>query len=172
VKLRHLLWLFSVLVILQLMVVKYGRSFTFKTAPVDPYDAFRGRYVALRVEAQKAAIPEGMALFPGQKVYVRLDADDKGFGRITGVYLRRPRVSAYTAARVAFLGKHEVAVHLPIERYYMEENAAKRAEKVYRQAHAREDAYALVKVKDGTLLVVGLYIGDRKIEDILKEANR
>ncbi len=29
--------------------LKEGVLFRFKTAPVDPYDAFRGRYVALRV---------------------------------------------------------------------------------------------------------------------------
>lgn len=28
-----------------------GRAFKFRTAPVDPYDAYRGRYVALNFEA-------------------------------------------------------------------------------------------------------------------------
>lgn len=33
-------------------VLTQGRVYKFKTAPVDPVDAFRGRYVALRFEEE------------------------------------------------------------------------------------------------------------------------
>ena len=32
------------------ITLKSGKQFKFRTAPVDPYDAFRGRYVALTLE--------------------------------------------------------------------------------------------------------------------------
>ena len=34
-----------------------GKQFKFHTVPVDPYDAFRGRYVALAVQQDSAPVP-------------------------------------------------------------------------------------------------------------------
>lgn len=59
----------------------------------------------------------------------------------------------------------------PIDRYYMEETAAPRAEQVYREHIRREkrDAYATAKVKDGFAVVDGLYIGEQRIEDVIRQ---
>jgi hypothetical protein len=53
----------------------------------------------------------------------------------------------------------------------MEESAAPLAEKVYREHSRRgkEDAYVTVKIKDGFVVVDGLYVGGKKIEALIKE---
>ena len=150
--------------------LKYGTAFRFKTAPVDPYDAFRGRYVALRVEVNKVNKPGGMELKYGQKVYAQLSVDENGFATIAQVAVQKPGRGAYLEARAGYSQRDEVQLDLPIDRYYMEEKSAPRAERVYREHSVRgkQDAYVVVRVMDGFAVIEGLYIDGRKIEDLLR----
>jgi uncharacterized membrane-anchored protein len=178
----HLLGCFIVLALVQAAVplamiarresvYSQGTSYKFKTAPVDPYDAFRGRYVALRVEAQEVSVPAGVELHPRQTVYVRLETDDAGFGRVAEVWGLPPRHTPYAIAKVAYLTSKGVAVQLPIDRYYMEETAAQRAERMYAESvrTSPQDSYCIVKVKDGMMLVEGVYIGGVRLEDAVRQ---
>lgn len=155
------------------VTLKNGIPFRFKTAPVDPYDAFRGRYVALRVEVNKVSKPEGVDLKYGQKVFAQLAVDENGLAKISGISLRKPKDSTYLTASVAYLSGNDVTLNLPIDRYYMEEKAAPRAEQVYRKHSRRDkqDAYVVVRVMNGFAVIEGLYVGDRRIEDILRQPN-
>ncbi|MBF0486214.1 MAG: GDYXXLXY domain-containing protein [Candidatus Omnitrophica bacterium] len=179
--------LFACLVLLQIAVpvsmivqresiLKTGTQFRFKTAPVDPYDAFRGRFVALRVAGgDNIPRPEGLDLKYGQKVYAQIGLDDKGFAKVSQITLQKPQGSAYMTATVNVFSPltKEVVLHLPIDRYYMEESAAPRAERVYREHSrrgVRQDAYVDVRVKDGEAVIEELYIGGERIEDVLKQA--
>ena len=153
--------------------LKNGVAFRFKTAPVDPYDAFRGRYVALRVEINKVSKPEGVDLKYGQKVFAQLAVDENGLAKVSGISLERPKDPAYLTATVAYPTGDDVTLNLPIDRYYMEEKAAPRAEQVYREHSRRDkqDAYVIVRVMDGFAVVEGLYVGDRRIEDLVRQKN-
>ncbi|MDD5681466.1 MAG: GDYXXLXY domain-containing protein [Candidatus Omnitrophica bacterium] len=150
-------------------ILKNGMQFRFKTAPVDPYDAFRGRYVALGVDASKIAKPKEIDLRRGQKVYAGIVNDDNGFAKISQITTQRPKDPAFLTAKVSYVYKDEVFLNLPIDRYYMEEKAASRAEQVYRKQSARDkqDAYVVVRIKDGFAVIEGLYIGGKRIEEML-----
>ena len=152
-------------------ILKDGVSFRFKTAPVDPYDAFRGRYVALGVEANKVAKPQGVDLRRGQKVYAHIVVDENGFAKISQITTQKPKGLPFLIAKVSYPSENEVFLSLPIDRYYMEEKAAPRAEQVYRKHSVRDkqDAYVIVRVKDGFAVIEGLYIGGQRIEDVLKQ---
>lgn len=152
-------------------VLKNGVSFRFKTAPVDPYDAFRGRYVALGVEANKVVKPQGVDLRRGQKVYAQIVVDENGFAKISQITTQKPEGSTFLIAKVSYPSKNEVFLNLPIDRYYMEEKAAPRAEQIYRKHSGRDkqDAYVIVKIKDGFAVIEGLYVGGQRIEEILKQ---
>lgn len=182
-KKEWLITLFSGLIFLQVIVpvgmiarreitLKNGVAFRFKTAPVDPYDAFRGRYVALRVEANRVLKPAGLNLTSGQRVYAILSVDQEGFAYVSDISLNKPREGSFIKSRVLYASAVEVALDLLIDRYYMEENAAPRAEMLYaqRSTRAKQDAYVTVKVRNGFLVVDGLYIGGEKIEDVLKKS--
>lgn len=151
-------------------VLKNGEQFKFKTAPFDPYDAFRGRYVALRIEEDKALSPQGMSLNAGQMVYVPIAVDEQGFAKLVTVTTSRPRGVSYIQTKVRYISSGNVYLNLPIDRYYMEEKAAPVAEKIYRQHSRRDkqDAYVLVRVKDGFVVIEALYVGGKRIEEAIK----
>ena len=183
-KREYIIGLFAGLICLQIIVpvsmitkrestLRNGLEFRFKTAPVDPYDAFRGRYVALRVEVNKVNRPTGMDLKYGQKVFAQLATDENGLAKVSGISLEKPKRPAYLMATVLYPEGNEVTLNLPIDRYYMEENAAPRAEQVYREHSQRnkQDAYVTVRVMDGFAVVEGLYVGDQRIEDLVRKKN-
>ena len=183
-KREYIIGLFVGLICLQIIVpvsmitkrestLRNGIEFRFKTAPVDPYDAFRGRYVALRVEVNKVGKPAGMDLKYGQKVFAQLATDESGLAKVSGILLEKPKNPAYLIATVAYPTGNDVTINLPIDRYYMEENAAPRAEQVYREHSRRDkqDAYVTVRVMDGFAVVEGLYVGDHRIEDLVRQKN-
>jgi uncharacterized membrane-anchored protein len=150
-------------------VLKNGVSFKFKTAAVDPYDAFRGRYVALRIQEDKAPLPHGRRLSNGQNVYALISVDDLGFARIAAVTTRRPGGAPYILALVRYIDKGNVRLDLGLDRYYMDEAAAPAAEKIYRE-HARrdkQDAYITVRIKDGFAVIEELYVGGKPIKELI-----
>ena len=174
--------LFSGLILLQIAsplsmivkresVLKHGMPFRFKTAPVDPYDAFRGRYVALGVEANKAIKPHGVDLKHGQKVYAQVAINEQGFAKISQITTQKPQGTSYLIAKVSYPSGNEVFLNLPIDRYYMEEKAAPRAEQIYREHSRRDkqDTYVVVRIKDGFAVIEGLYVGGQRIEEVLKQ---
>lgn len=151
-------------------VLKNGEQFKFKTVPVDPYDAFRGRYVALKMEKDRVPIPEGVKLRNGQRVYAHITVDEQGFAEISTVTTSRPQGLPYIQAKVRYVYKNELQLDLPIDRYYMEEKSAPAAEIIYRQHNTRkkQDAYVLVRIKDGFVVIEGLYVGGKRIEEVVK----
>lgn len=152
-------------------VFKDGEQFKFKTAPVDPYDAFRGRYVALRIAQDSVAAPEGIAFTRGQPVYAHITVDGEGFAKIAAISTQKPRGVHFLGAKVRYVSKGKVSLDLPIDRYYMEEKSAPAAERVYREHSRRnkQDAYVLVRIKDGCAVIEALYVGDKRIEEAVKK---
>ena len=71
-------------------ILKDGIQFKFKTAPLDPYDAFRGRYVALQIEEDYVPMIKGLRLNSGQNVYALIETDSEGFARLTNVTTSKP----------------------------------------------------------------------------------
>lgn len=157
------------------IVLKQGLQFKFKVAPVDPYDAFRGRYVALRMDENYVPEVKEIKLMDGQMVYALIQIDDQGFAKLAGVTINRPLNKMYIRAIVANTTyDHKVYLDLPINRYYLEEKAAPLAEKIY-QRHAqpdKKDAYVLVRIKDGFAVIESLYVGGQRIEDAVKKEAR
>lgn len=151
-------------------VLKDGVQFKFKTAPVDPYDAFRGRYVALRIEADSVPVPRGMEFHHGQSVYALIGTDENGFARFTSLAASKPAGTPCIQARVRYVSGDKVQLDLPIDRYYMEEKAAPAAERIYRQhsGQDKQDAYVSVRVKDGFVVIEALYVGGERIEEAVK----
>ncbi|MGH8446703.1 MAG: GDYXXLXY domain-containing protein, partial [Solimonas sp.] len=54
------------------MTLRSGARYYFRTAPVDPADAFRGRYVALNFEGLRVTVPPASGLQSGDRAYVPL----------------------------------------------------------------------------------------------------
>lgn len=155
-------------------VLKNGEQFKFKTAPVDPYDAFRGRYVALRIAEDNVPAPRGILLSNGQSICAHIAVDEQGFAKLTTVTTSEPQGVSYIQAKVRYVSGNKVQLDLPIDRYYMEEKSAPTAERVYREYSRRDkqDAYVLVRVKDGFAVIEALYIGGKRIEDVVRSLKK
>lgn len=177
--------LFVVLILLQCGVVgqmiygreallKQGQAFRFKTAPIDPVDPFRGRYVTLRLEADSAPVPDWQ---PGSKTYafVRIVEGEDGFAQLGEVLPAPPADKAYLKLRVSSVRDGQIRFTMPFNRYYAEETVAPEIERAYVRNSRREKqkAWIVLRVLDGKGAIEDLYIDGLPVADYLRrEANR
>jgi uncharacterized membrane-anchored protein len=162
-------------IVLREITLRSGTVFKFRTAPVDPYDAFRGRYVAIYPE-ESSAPTGGVAFNRGDKVYAHIVEGKQGFAEFSQVTFERPGGNAYIIARVNFVtraddGAERVYLNLPIDRFYMEEKAAPAAEEAYRRysSTAQRDAYVVVRVNKGLAVIEDLYVAGKPIGNLVRE---
>ncbi len=156
-------------------VLRNGAEYKFRTAPVDPSDPFRGRYVALSFEALTAEYtdPAGVETF-GKALYATLTVDDTGFAKFGRVSRTPPESGDYMRVETWFSGApNQTQFVPPFDRYYMNESAAPAAEQAYREhSNVRMgDAYATVRVWKGYSVLDGLFLGDQRIEDSLANSS-
>jgi len=149
----------------------HGERLKLRLRPVDPYDAFRGRYVALAFDGEALAGPPGVDVRKGQRVYVLLSEEEDGFARLSSFSLERPRTGRYVAARVRYQQNGgRVRVRLPFDRYYMEEGAAPEAERAARSGLRGEGAtYVTVRVLRGFGVLEELYINGVPAGELVRQ---
>ena len=147
-----------------------GTAYKFRCGPVDPYDYFRGRYVALNFLNMTIDNWQGERFEPGSPAYARLGVDEDGFAMIVDVTSYPPASGDYLAV-TANAGNYPDAplwVTLPFDKYFMNEFDAPAAEMAYReQSRTEEGAYLVVRVRDGQGAIDGLFLGDVPIEEYL-----
>ena len=147
----------------------HGQAFKFRTAPVDPYDAFRGRYVALGFDRNSVAAPPGHDFARGQTVHVRLAEDADGFATFAEILRDRPDAAPYRTTKSQYIGGNVVHLRLPFDRFYMDEDAAPAAEQAYWKytAASNRNAYVQVRIEKGFAVPEDLYVDGQPIRDYL-----
>jgi len=145
--------------------LQHGRLFKFRTAPVDPYDALRGRYVALRFDAENNSVIKAAPWPDDQKVWVQLETDPQGFAKVKQVSTTPLRGDDVMEAHSRWGG-----LQFPFDRYYLDEKIAPKAEAAYRANNTRnhENAYVTVRILDGHAALEDLYIDDKPIREFLR----
>ena len=151
-----------------------GKIFKFKTAPIDPNDPFRGKYIRLNFDEAVSIYQSDKEWDRHEKVFVELDTDKDGFAFIKNVSRQKPNnTDAYIKAD-AYLNSlpynNNIRIQYPFDRFYMEETKAKPAENIYRQPvrrTAKKPAYALVAVKNGNAVIKDVRIDGVSIKDIV-----
>lgn len=178
--------LYVILVIVQLAVpvsqiwryeniLQTGHVYKFRTAPIDPYDAFRGRYVFLNFADTVAPIRPGDKI-AGGPVYVELEEGEDGFAQFKQISTEPPANGDYLRAKDPWENRDsQILYHfsMPFDKFFMEENAAPKAEEAYRKFGSRrgeiqEDTYALVRVKGGIGVIEDVYIKNQPIREFIK----
>lgn len=155
-------------------ILAEGKPFKFRTRPVDPYDAFRGRYVALGFEDATTVTLKHAHYDQGETVYVTLETKPDGFAKFASVSRTRPAEGDYIKTKMGWTynyDKNDYAyVDAPFNRFYMEEFAAPDAETAYREHSGREnhDAYAVVRVLNGGSVIEDLFVGEKPIREYVK----
>ena len=174
---RHWRWMvFGLIALAQLAVpgsliwkreqtLRRGSVWKFRTAPVDPVDAFRGRYVALDFEAESQEISPPLNVESGQTVFVTLRTDADGFTQIDQVLPTAPTLDDFISVQLA--GK---TVSLPFDKYWVTERDAPAAEAAYRTQSRRDkrNAYVTVRVFRGDAALEQLYLDNQPLGEYLR----
>ncbi|MEO7932014.1 MAG: GDYXXLXY domain-containing protein [Chthoniobacterales bacterium] len=143
--------------------LEHGRVFKFHTAPVDPYDAFRGRYVALSFQDDTVTTKDKFP--PDTQVWATLEEDEKGFARIQSISREKTAGDNVMPVEVQWGDATTTTVKFPFDRYYMNETAAPAAEAAYRASNrnGQQNSYVTVRVLHGVAALEKLYVNDKPV---------
>jgi uncharacterized membrane-anchored protein len=182
-----LLLLFALVAVAQLSVPSYiifqrehvlrdGHAYKFRTRPVDPYDAFRGRYVHLWLEAAEVSLPRNEKIESRRKVFATVAVGTNGFAYFTAVSQQRPANTAdYVEAHSQWWSSDsKLNLELPFNAYFMDETLAPKAEEAYwennrRGSNTNLPTYVTVRIKDGVAVTEELYIGGKPVREYLAD---
>ena len=150
-----------------------GAVFRFKTQPVDPADAFRGRYVWLRLEPNTVALPAGESWNYREKAFAVLGQGADGFAVVKRLSRIRPESEPSLQVRTQWtdMGERKVHIEWPgMDRFYMTELKAPAAERAYREHSSRgkQDCHVAIRVHGACGVIENLFIGDQPIQAWLK----
>ena len=134
-------------------VLKNGEEVKIKVAPIDPYDAFRGRYVSLWYD-------DDLSYEERQGKYGILEIGEDGFATVKKVVKEKPEDELYITS------KDDDYFYIPLDRYYMEETLAPKAESMITE---EKEAYVTIRIKEDKAVLSGLYIDDKPIEKLLSK---
>ncbi|MEM8938233.1 MAG: GDYXXLXY domain-containing protein [Bacteroidota bacterium] len=156
-------------------VLRTGKEFKFKTAPIDPNDPFRGKYIFLDFDNTTVEIPQEHDWKRGRAVYVSIEKDSMGFAVIKSISKKEPQQARdFIKAEVGFINSYQadkvtMNVRYPFERFYMEESKAYDAEITYRETRrdTTKTAYALVNIKEGDAVLKDVLIDGVPIAELV-----
>ena len=157
------------------VVLDEGISYKFKTAPVDPSDPFRGKYITLQYDIDEYKVVDENDWSRGEKIYVQLTTDKEGYAKILDVSKEKPHTSIdYVHASVDYVRNYSspptILINYPFTRFYMEESKAYDAELAYRrsQRDTAQTTYAVIHIKNGAPIIKDVFIDEVPIRELVK----
>lgn len=160
-------------------ILQEGVAYRFKTRPIDPVDAFRGRYIILGYDNFDLDFPEGSDKFQyGQQVYATLAKDSEGYAYFSNLLTNAPASGDYlsTTCLNSRNGKMRLQVPENMNKYFLNESIAPEAERLYRQFNrVRENrdsvfVYVDARVLNGNILLDKVYFKGQTVEDYIRSA--
>jgi uncharacterized membrane-anchored protein len=147
--------------------LKNGKVWKFRTAPVDPEDAFRGRYVSLQFAAED--VPRNERLTTSES-YATLKEGPEGFAEIES--LSPTPVSGDNVLKVKTTSWWNNVQHVefPFDRYWVNEKQAPEAEAAYFANSNRKkmNAYVTVRIRAGDAAIEELYLDNKPLKEYLR----
>jgi uncharacterized membrane-anchored protein len=182
---------FSAIIIRRELTLRYGEVCRFETAPVDPFDAFRGQYVQLDYKVFTRGVVSDRSIKRSTWCYLILGTDTNNFSIVSSISDTKPASGTFIRARVKWstedyiekpkpdnkynresTGKWQIHFELPFSRYYMPEKLAPQAESAYREANRRtakdeKKAAARVRVWRGMVVIEDVEINGKPIRECI-----
>lgn len=155
-------------------VLQTGKEFRFKAAPVDPYDAFRGKYITLSYEQNAYQVANAEEWYSGDVIYVALSDNNEGFATISNVTKEVPAgTSDYVKATISYIMSDSISnvvIEYPFDRFYMEESKAYNAELAYNESvrDTNMTTYAIVKIKNGDAVISDVIVNGMPVKEAAK----
>jgi len=163
----NVIWLLCIggLLIYKQMIFWTGTEILLKTAPVDPWDIFRGNYVTLNYEISTFEQPNFNTFNPnvidqdykdiGKTVYLILETDTKGVASAKSMTMTKP-----VNGELFIRGKKQYRqIEFGIESYFVPEGRGKEIEKL----RGQDLMVRAVVDKDGKAVIKNLEIEGQKI---------
>lgn len=147
-----------------------GRVWKFKTAPIDPEDAVRGRYVSLRFDAEDAyRQPEQLKSI--DSLYAILKEGPDGFATVDHLsFSPDPGDSAMKVEPGGFWDGQQ-RILFPFHYFWVTEKSAPEAEKAYRENSKRgqQNAFVTIRIRNGDSALEQLYIDNKPLAEYLRD---
>ncbi len=180
-KKKFIIIVFAVTVVLQIAVIAgmigrfevilaTGKEFKFRTEPVDPYDAFRGRYVALDIKESNIKGKNFKKFNSGERVYAIIATDKDGFAKFAKIQHAHPGTGIdYLKVKARCPTSDEIDLDIPFDRFYMKEDEAQLAEDAYRENSNKNNTYITVRIKYGYGVIENLFIDGKPVREYIAE---
>jgi uncharacterized membrane-anchored protein len=159
-------------------VLQTGKIYKFKTAPVDPYDAFRGKYINLNFANNRIQVKSTKGFDYNIPVYLTFK-DSSGYAIVNSISKTEPKnTTEYIKAKVSYIDylgtKNFVVLDFPFNRYYMNEFKAPKAEESYSKVSRdiKKNVYAIVAIKNGIGIVKEVIIDDVSIKKYVEKLEK
>ena len=154
-------------------VLREGKVYRFKTAPIDPNDPFRGKFVRLDFEQTQYTDSLDTGWWVGQEVYVQLATDPEGYATLAALWPEAEQagpdhVKAHIHSISEIKGEAQyVTIRYPFDRYYLEESKAPEAERRYRESGRDSSitAYAQVRILDGEAVLEEVFVDGKPLRE-------
>jgi GDYXXLXY protein len=158
-------------------ILKEGTAYRFKTIPIDPVDAFRGRYIVLNYDNLSMNYPKASEVFQsGQKVFLSLDKDTSGYAFFSNIHTAAPTKGDYISSACAYTEENKVYLSVPenMQQFFLNESIAPEAERMYNQLNNLQQSgdtvhvYIDAKVYRGEILLEELYFDGQPVETYIR----
>ena len=149
--------------------LKQGRVWKFRTAPADPVDAIRGRYIVLRFAAEEFDAP--VKFESGNKsVCAVLKQDTDGFAEVDHLTTETVVADDVVPVESAWWSSGKQHVSFPFNKFWVAEANAAAAERAYVENNRRDNqnTYVTVRVRHGDAALDQLYIDNQPLSDYLR----
>lgn len=158
--------------------------YRFKAGIADPYDPFRGRYVALNPLPNEAVLREKKDFEPGTEIYAVIGNDKEGLAVISDL-VKKP-VPGYDCLKVRFEERISSGIYdgrtpaeiyrvrLPFNRFYLNERLAPEADRAVSYATRYNKGGCVIKVRiysDGNYAIEDLEINGKPIRKYIRSDN-
>ena len=148
--------------------LQQGRVWKFRTAPVDPVDGIRGRYIALRFTAEEFDAP--VKFESGYRsVYAVLKQDTDGFAEVDHLTTEAVATDDVVPVESAWWSSGKQHVSFPFDKFWVAEANAAAAERAYVENNRRDkqNAYVTVRVRHGDAALDQLFIDNEPLSEYL-----
>jgi uncharacterized membrane-anchored protein len=148
-----------------------GFPYKFKTQPVDPNDPFRGKYIVLNYDLNEY-VDNAHSWELYEDIYVYFKKDASGFAQVDAVSkYKLPSRNDYILTNISAPSSIFSTVHfeLPFDRFYMNEDKARPAEKIVSRRNDSLETYALIHLHNGTGVIKEVYVNDVPISEYVEQ---
>ncbi len=159
-------------------ILNTGKIVKFQCEPIDPNDPFRGKYITLKFKESGIKVKNLKEWNSNETIFAKIETSKDGFAKIKSISRTEPTDnSIYLKLKINYIidynSENKIYLDFPFNRFYMDENKAKKAEEVYTEStiDTTKIAYALVATKNGEAVIKDVLIDNISIKELAKTNN-